>query len=109
MDLIRLLWSGDMPLRQIFWKFGAIGGIFFSLQFNYLNLINEMGLITPLGFLSGFLLCLIPYLLYFSIVSIGVWRSANRYLGMMRYQVLAKMVSIMWIYQMLAALGVPLR
>ena len=109
MELLRELWSGQMPLRRAFWVFGALGGMFFGLMFSYLNWTNEAGVGSPWVILLG----LAAYFAYFTVVSVGVWRSANRYNGAMRYSILAKLVVMIWVAGMIntvaAMFGQPLK
>jgi hypothetical protein len=92
MDSVRRLWRGELPLATTYWVFGVLlGGVGSCLGWAVIA-----RRLTPL-FLAGRgygLLVLYTFVLgaslYGLFISVATWRSANRYTGPRRWQVLAK-------------------
>ena len=106
MDLIKELWRGDVPLSRAFWLFGF--GINLLLTIAFLYLIFQPDLLTTKIGVIFYLLLLLFYIIYGPFILIGIWRSANKYQGLQRYPIAAKiMVIIGWgrYFQSLAEIG----
>ena len=77
MSALRRLWYGDLPLADAFWNWAVIGG----LVVNIATSIAFYGLLlsdwTVPALIVGYGVSL-PYNL---VVSVGVWRSADRHPG----------------------------
>jgi len=88
MDLIKDLWRGDVPLVKTYWLFGVAVGILFNVAFIYIEY-------QPAAFASAFgqvfVLGLAVFVfVYSAFICVAIWRSANKYQGLQRYTVLAK-------------------
>ena len=90
MSALRRLWQGDLPLPQAFWNWAVAGGI----AVNGLTSILFLGLIMAdrivAAFVAGYALS-VPYNI---VVTVGVWRSAERYEGERRWANLARIVTV---------------
>jgi len=106
MDLIKDLWRGDVPLSRTFWVFGFGVNLLLTIAFLYLNPQPDL-LTTTIGAIF-YLLLLLFSLVYGPFILIGIWRSANKYQGLQRNAIAAKiMVIIGWsrYFQSLAEIG----
>jgi len=77
MTVIGRLWRGEIPLVSAFWDWAVIGGLLVNLGTSlgfYLLLTQDL---TLPAMLIGYGLSL-PYNL---LVTVGVWRSADRHQG----------------------------
>jgi len=86
------LWSGEVPLGEVFWTYAVAGGL----------LVNAIGTILCLWALSAGAALLfiylpmavpIPYNLF---MLVAVWRSADRYTGPRERADLVRAVIILW-------------
>ncbi len=106
MDLIKELWRGNVPLSRTFWLFGFGVNLLFTIAFVYLNFQADL-LTSKVGAIF-YLLLLLFSLIYGPFILIAIWRSANKYQGLQRYAIAAKiMVIIGWAryLQSLAEIG----
>ncbi|MCS5420555.1 MULTISPECIES: hypothetical protein [Psychrilyobacter] len=87
-SLIRALWYGDIPLVITYWQFGVIANIFFNIIFAYIEHEN-IGFSTKVGFIFVFILNVFVFI-YTVFICVAIWRSANKYEGLQRYAILAK-------------------
>ncbi|UUV18585.1 hypothetical protein NRK67_15025 [Fusobacteria bacterium ZRK30] len=87
-NLIRTLWYGDVPLVITYWQFGVIANIFFNIIFAYIGHKN-IGFYTKVGFIFVLILNIFVFI-YTIFICVAIWRSANKYEGLKRYAVLAK-------------------
>ena len=97
LNWIRRLWRGDIRLVVAFWAFGVVGtGLTFALIkvcgafyfiFLMMQLPNGPSPLAPVIFITLGLLLPIGY---WTLVSVGVWRSAARYDGKKIWQQLAR-------------------
>ncbi len=89
MNHLRRLWRGELPLQAAFWNWAVLGGLIINLASSaaFLLLMTADQLIGAL--IVGYGLSL-PYNI---LVSVGVWRSADRYDGDRRWADLAKLVT----------------
>jgi len=92
MDLIRELWRGNVPLSITFWRFGV--GVSLLLNAALLYAQFQPDILTTVGGLICFLLTLLFSIIYSPFILIAIWRSANKYQGLQRYAVLAKIMVI---------------
>ena len=93
MGLIRDLWRGDVPLVKTYWLFGVVAGIFFRIAFAY---IEYQGAVFSTALGAIFVLGLIVFVFAYSVfISFAIWKSANKYQGLQRYAILAKVAVIL--------------
>jgi len=90
MDHICQLWRGELTLQKAFWNWAVFGGLIINVTSStlFLFLIMADRLIAALIFGYAFSL---PYNVT---VTVGVWRSAERYAGEHRWAKLAQIVTV---------------
>lgn len=91
MDLVRLIWSGQMLLWRVYWLYWIGGNLFFAFVSEYIGAVHD----GNVAMMSTALLVYLTTIAYTIIVAVGVWRSANNYTGSKAYQVLAKLSIVM--------------
>jgi hypothetical protein len=85
-NLMATLWSGDIPLVKTFWLYYFVGGYLVAFPFY----ISRSGVIDNI-IVVFLLLSWVPvWILYFVLVMVAVWRSANKYTGPPYWVTLAK-------------------
>ena len=92
MDFLKALWRGEVALVKTYWLFGAVGSlllleipeIFFEVSG-----LNETTDPVALVTLATYGLILAPA--FTIIISVAIWRSANRYTGSIWWAGLAKL------------------
>ncbi len=84
------LWRGELALPDAFWNWAVFGGLAINLASSALFLFLIMDDRPISAFIAGYALS-VPYNV---IVSVGVWRSAERYTGERRWADLARIVTI---------------
>ncbi len=90
MNSLRRLWRGELALADAFWNWAVFGG----LAINAVTTALLFFLIVadrPISALIAGYAFSVPYNV---IVSMGVWRSAERYTGERRWADLARIVTI---------------
>ncbi len=90
MNSLCRLWLGEFPLPDAFWNWAVFGGLAINLASSALFLFLIMADRPISAFIAGYALS-VPYNV---IVSVGVWRSAERYAGERRWADLARIVTI---------------
>ena len=97
MGLIRELWRGNVPLSRTFW--GFLVGVILLLEAPKVTLavdpvISSYARFHPdiLTTVSGVIFWIL--LFYWPFILIAIWRSANKYQGLQRYAILAKIFVI---------------
>ena len=90
MNHIGQLWRGELTLQNAFWNWAVFGGLIINVTSSalFLFLIMADRLIVALIFGYAFSL---PYNVT---VTVGVWRSAERYAGEHRWAKLAQIVTV---------------
>ena len=88
MDLIRDLWRGDVPLVKTFWIFGFSINLLFTVAVGYLIYHPEVSE-TGIG-RTILLLLIVANMIYAPFILVAIWRSANKYEGLRRYAIAAK-------------------
>ena len=90
MNHIGRLWHGELTLQNAFWNWAVFGGLIINVTSSalFLFLIMADRLIAALIFGYAFSL---PYNVT---VTVGVWRSAERYAGEHRWAKLAQVVTV---------------
>ncbi len=86
------LWRGDVPLVKVFWHYAVVYGLLVNLITSALFmvlLIND----APWALLALAYLSPLPYNL---LVTVSVWRSADRYEGPRHHGDLARAGVIVW-------------
>ena len=84
------LWRGELPLQNAFWNWAVFGGLIINVASSALFLFLVMADRPIFALIAGY----VPSLPYNVVVSVGVWRSANRYSGEPRWADLARIVTI---------------
>ncbi len=84
------LWRGELALPDAFWNWAVFGGLAINVASSVLFLFLIMADRPIFAFIAGYALS-VPYNV---IVSVGVWRSAERYAGEQRWAELARIVTI---------------
>jgi hypothetical protein len=74
---MKRLWSGEMALQHVFWDWAVFGGIIVNITCSgtaFFLIMNDQPI---LGFIAGYMFSL-PYN---TLVLVGVWRSAEKFVG----------------------------
>ena len=101
MDLILALWRGDVPLVRSYWLFGVVAGLFFNIAFMYIEYQNAV-FSTGVGLI--FVLALVVFVFTYSVlIFVAIWRSSNKYKGLQRYAILAKLAVILGVMALIKA------
>ena len=90
MNGLRRLWRGELALADAFWSWAVLGGLAINVATSAALLILIMEDRPIVAFIAGYAVS-VPYNV---IVSVGVWRSAERYAGERRWADLARIVTI---------------
>lgn len=90
MNSLCRLWRGEIDLPDAFWNWAVFGGLAINVASSALFLFLIMADRPISAFIAGYALP-VPYNV---IVSVGVWRSAERYDGERRWADLARIVTI---------------
>lgn len=99
MGLIRDLWRGDVPLVKTYWLFGVVAGIFFRITFSYIEYQGALFSTAPGAI---FILAFIVFFFGYSVfISFAIWKSANKYQGLQRYAILAKVAVILGVMMLI--------
>jgi hypothetical protein len=84
------LWRGELALDNAFWNWAVIGGLAVNLTSSALFLFLIIGEQTLVAVIAGYIFS-VPYNIF---VSVGVWRSAERYTGERKWAELAQIVTL---------------
>jgi len=90
MKSLRRLWRGELPLRDAFWSWAVIGGLFVNGATSVLFLVLIMADRPIAGLVAGYAFA-VPYNF---VVAVGVWRAADRYEGDRRWAEAARIVTL---------------
>ncbi len=90
MNSLRRLWRGELALADAFWNWAVFGGLAINVVTSALLLFLIMADRPIFAFIAGYA----PSVPYNVIVSVGVWRSAERYAGERRWADLARIITI---------------
>ena len=90
MKNLRRLWYGEMALQNVFWNWAVFGGLIINVLSSGFFLFLIMADRPILGIIIGNAFS-VPYNI---MVSVGVWRSAERFAGERRWAELARIVTI---------------
>ena len=90
MNSLSRLWRGELALADAFWNWAVFGGLAITVASSALFLFLIMADRSISAFIAGYALS-VPYN---AVVSVGVWRSAERYAGERRWAELARIVTI---------------
>ena len=88
-QLIRL-WRGELMIQSAFWNWAVIGGIIVNISSSVLFVVLIMADRPIMALVAGYAFSL-PYNV---VVSVGVWRSAERFAGERQLADLAKLVTL---------------
>ncbi len=84
------LWQGELPLENAFWNWAVFGGLIVNVASSVLFVFQIMADRPFSALIVGYAFS-VPYNV---IVSVGVWRSAERYAGERRWAELARIVTV---------------
>ncbi len=84
------LWRGKLALPDAFWNWAVFGGLVINVASSALFLFLITADRPFIAYVAGYA----PSVPYNVIVSVGVWRSAERYAGERRWADLARIVTI---------------
>ncbi len=84
------LWHGELVLHNAFWNWAVFGGLIINVASSALFLFLIMADHPISAFIVGYAFS-VPYNV---VVSVGVWRSAERYAGERRWADLAQIVTV---------------
>ena len=84
------LWRGELALHNAFWNWAVFGGLIVNVGSSGLFLLLILADRPILAVIVGYAFP-VPYNV---IVSVGVWRSAERYAGERRWAELAQTVTV---------------
>ncbi len=101
MALMKDLWHGDIPLVRTYWLFGVLPTIFFNMVFSYIQ--GQNAIVASRLAAVCFLGMVLIYYIYSGFIYVAIWRSANKYKGMARYAILAKVAVIFGVMALLKA------
>lgn len=88
-SFLKRLVSGDQPLQIVFWVYGMFGGgVLFWILLDIQNKYNDI--VVDAGRARLFAAIVVLVISYIVIISICIWRSANKYKGLDAYGRLAK-------------------
>ena len=90
MNSLRRLWRGELALADAFWNWAVFGGLAINAATTALLFFLIVADRPISALIAGYAFS-VPYNV---IVSIGVWRSAERYTGERRWADLARIVTI---------------
>lgn len=97
MNSIINLWRGDVPLPKTFWIFGLGVNILFDASLFYLD--SHVDQWTSIFGQIAYLSVLLVFVIYSPFILIAIWQSANKYQGLQRYVIAAKIVVIVgWVH-----------
>jgi len=103
MQLIRDLWRGDVTLGKTFWLFGFGVNLLLTIIFLFFN--NQPDILAILPGKIFFFSLLVFSIIYGPFVLIAIWRSANKYQGLPRFAILAKIMAIFGWVKYFVSLG----
>lgn len=101
MELVVNIWKGKLPLWKVFWLYGLGGAVLFGFVDQVLGSGMKQGAVSPLVALP----VVAVMVSYFTIVFVGVWRSATNYAGKLVWAVLAKFVAVIKLMQVAGVVG----
>ena len=84
------LWQGELALENAFWNWAVFGGLIVNVASSVLFGFQIMADRPVSALIVGYAFS-VPYNI---IVSVGVWRSAERYPGGRRWADLARIVTV---------------
>ena len=90
MNHLGRLWHGELTLQNAFWNWAVWGGLIINLASSALFIFLIMADRPIAALIAGYAFSL-PYNVT---VSVGVWRSAERYTGEHRWAELARIVTV---------------
>jgi hypothetical protein len=90
MNNLRRLWYGELALQNVFWDWAVFGGLIVNVTCSGISLLLILENQPILGFIVGYSFS-VPYNI---IVLVGVWRSAERFVGERRWADRARIVTV---------------
>lgn len=93
-DFIEDVFLGKLSLPMTYWVYGVLGNLVWGIGFRSLDLTLDG---------DPFALLFTLYVGYSIWVSVGIWRSAGKYLGLKVWAILAKFVVIVGLLQLAVA------
>ncbi len=90
MKQVRCLWRGELALEAAFWNWAVVGGLIVNVATSAAFLFFVTADRVVLALIAGYTVSL-PYNL---LVSVGVWRAADRYEGDRSWAELARSITV---------------
>ena len=90
MTRVHRLWRGEIPLPDAFWTWAVTGGLLVNIASSILFLY----LVTADRPVAALIVGYAPSIPYNVLVTVGVWRSAERYEGERQWADLARTVTV---------------
>ncbi|MCG8542881.1 MAG: hypothetical protein MJE12_01600 [Alphaproteobacteria bacterium] len=90
MTTVYRLWHGEIPLPDAFWNWAVIGGLLVNIASSILFLY----LVTADRPVAALIVGYAPSIPYNVLVTVAVWRSAERYEGERKWADLARTVTV---------------
>lgn len=91
-NIIQLLWSGDIQLNDVFWKYAIVYGLIVNIISTVLLLLAFM-FEWHAALISSIFLLPIPYNIF---IAISVWKSADKITGQGSWPAYAKFITVLW-------------
>ena len=91
-QLVKDLWTGERPLRHVFWHYAVGYGLL-------VNLVTQLAFLAVLLNDASLVLAVLAFVLpvpYNVFVVVAVWRSADRYQGSKTWADLACVATVIW-------------
>ena len=83
------VWNGELSLQKVFWEWAVYGGVIINMASSLMFLILAVNDYVIAAVIVGYGFS-VPYNI---LVSVGVWRSAERYTGDRRWAELVKVAT----------------
>lgn len=95
MNVLKMLWRGELPLGETFWQFGFAASIFISMCFWLTFLFGMDGMlkyiVVVMILLFSFAHCIF--------MSVSIWRSAGKSMRVGIVPILARVIVVFWVLQ----------
>jgi hypothetical protein len=89
MAILLRLWRGELPLEAAFWHWAVLGGLLVNMATSALFLALVTADRPALALIAGYA----PSLPYNVLVTVAVWRAADRYQGARLWADLARLAT----------------
>ena len=100
MNIIKKFWNGDVSLIISYWVFGVILSWPVGFLIGFIVAFLSMLIKLPENMIDPLInICLIGWLSY---ISVGIWRSANKYTGSKGWAIAAKVLLVIGVLSSLS-------